>query len=100
MDIAKDELEPSRERGVPIFWRVAEDYEIQNGILCQKGNAQRFYAPVTREELPSEISKLREGDEKALFAFAKVYGWLGYTFFKERRDKRGIDQHVQQVAAH
>lgn len=78
MKIVWGEAADGRGAGFPGLWRVAEDYVIQDRWLKEQGKDARLYFPAAHKELPSELAKLHEGDEKAVLDFARTYGALGY----------------------
>lgn len=83
--------------GLPIAWEVFPKYTIDGdrvfpvGIKNKEARAQQprdaginfadvlLYAPAERPELPSEIAKLKRGDEASVIRFAERYGLLGYS---------------------
>ena len=62
------------------FWmcEVREDYAIRDDRLWSQGEIKYKYAPMTHQELPTEIAQLTWGDTKAVLRFARQYGLLGY----------------------
>lgn len=68
----------SRGVGFPGLWRVAKEYVIVGGLLREERETERLYFPVSHRELPSEISKLKNGDEEAVIHFARDFGCFGY----------------------
>ncbi|MFO0706712.1 MAG: hypothetical protein U0412_07635 [Nitrospira sp.] len=72
--------EVSRQKGFRASWPVASRYEIRDSILLPAGSAEwRSYYPATQKTIPIQLAKIKVGDEKALLAFAKKYGSLGFT---------------------
>ncbi|HBP90857.1 MAG TPA: hypothetical protein DD706_24585 [Nitrospiraceae bacterium] len=89
MQIAKKELQASREKGFITLWPVAAGYRIEDGVVIREGNPlRRGYPLMSHPELPAEISKLQRGDEMRLLHFLKIYGELGYVKFTDRRNKK------------
>ena len=62
---------------------VREGYDITAGMVLPTGGIKHTYALRTCRELPTEIGKLKAGDEKAVLRFARKYGHLGYEPFAD-----------------
>lgn len=72
--------EASRQKGFRFRWLVAGDYELRDRMLAPVRHSQwRDYYPANQKNLPIQLAKIKEGDEKALLAFARKYGSLGFT---------------------
>lgn len=100
MKIARDEIQPSREQGFGTIWSVARAYKIQDGVLIRGKGELSPYAPILYRELPSEISKLQQGDETGLLNFVNSYGELGYRFFKNCPNKDFGGDPISWIFAH
>ena len=77
-----EELDRSRVHGSVHLWRVAEQYEILDGAVTPvagRSHRWRSYAPFAFPELPVELAKLTQGDEKAVLDFSHKWGLLGYN---------------------
>lgn len=69
----------SWEEDTPFEWPLYEDYAINdNDVLVPRGKRIGSYSPFLRTELPTEIYKLRERDNKSLLDFARRYGTFGF----------------------
>ena len=79
-NVASPNYKDSSRYGFRVRWPVASDYQIVDGLLISKPSAgwQDSY-PITQENIPTQLAKIKEGDEKALLAFARRYGNLGFT---------------------
>jgi hypothetical protein len=91
MDIARDEIEPSRAQGFTHAWEVAREYEITEGVLRRKGAIRRIYSPIMHPEIPGELAKLRRGDEVGVLEFASTYGSLGFSGLVQAERRCGGD---------
>jgi hypothetical protein len=81
MNFLWDEVSPNHQRGFATFWPVYEDYVIIDGSLCWHGEPTYSYAPMVHKEIPSELARLKRGDEAGVLQFARTYGSLGYQKF-------------------
>jgi hypothetical protein len=79
------------------FWmyEVREDYAIRDDRLWSQGEIKYEYAPMTHQELPTEIAKLTWGDTKAVLRFARQYGLLGYDCVVQATQERGPSESTQ-----
>lgn len=61
-------------------WRVASDYQIVDGLLLPHPSATwRDSYPITQPNISARLAQINEGNEKALLAFARQYGGLGFA---------------------
>ena len=76
-----EEMDRSIARGSAHKWWVAEKYRIRDGAIIPIGEPNerwKDYAPFAYPELPTALSKLKDGDEKRVLGFVHKWGLLGY----------------------
>lgn len=75
-----DESKQSERAGFRQTWGVQPPYEIHDSLLIWRADQTRIktYYPIVHKTIPSELSKIPAGDERAILHFAEAYGHLGY----------------------
>ena len=58
---------------------VFEDYTIAEGRVIPQGAPRTRYHPETCPALPQQLARLARGDTRAVLAFVRTYGLLGYA---------------------
>jgi hypothetical protein len=75
------------------LWKICHDYGVagprNRQRLIERGSVIRRYAPITRLELPTELARLKNGDEEAVVRFAQRYGLLGRASMIDGRRSQG-----------
>lgn len=78
-NIADPNYKDSSRYGFRVRWPVASEYQIVDGLLLPKPSATwRDSYPIVHENIPGQLARIREGDEKALLSFAKQHGGFGF----------------------
>ena len=81
---SEQEVPWSRPMAIGGSWEIREHYAIEDGVLIGSGEVQSIYFPASKPEILQDLQRLRTNpdatdDEKAILAFARRWGSLGYS---------------------